>query len=235
MENMPIVDNLQKPITTAEFAYNTIKEWILTGRCVPGQHINQDEFAEKMGISRLPIRSALDKLAVEGLVVIQPRKGAMVTPISVDNLIHIFNTRCYLEPVAALEAIKKATPSDFILLRDLLDRQDHKTEEIDIMLIQNRDFHFAIFSLSQNDTLVGILENLWEQSDRYRRIYFNKPQQRKRIIKDHYEIVDLLCAGKKQEVADRIASHTRESLAILLRDVFNEKIAPQTIKIQSLG
>jgi DNA-binding FadR family transcriptional regulator len=81
---------------------------------------------------------------------------------------------------------------------------------------------------------MGILENLWEQSDRYRRIYFTKPQQRERIIKDHYEIVDLLCNGKRQDVADKISLHTQESLGILLRDVFNEKSDPFTIKIQSL-
>jgi DNA-binding GntR family transcriptional regulator len=228
------LDQIQKPITTTEFTYNTIKEWILTGYCTPGQHINQDEFAEKMGVSRVPIRSALDKLAVEGLVVIQPRKGAMVTPISQDNLIHIFTTRCYLEPIAAMEAVDKSAPAEFLRLRELLDAQDHVSEELELMLSQNKDFHFAIFSLSRNDTLMGILENLWEQSDRYRRIYFTKPQQRERIIKDHYEITDLLCNGKKQDVADKIALHTRESLGILLRDIFNEKLSPPTIKIQSL-
>ena len=235
MENAAfLAETVQKPITTTEFAYNTIKDWILTGRCTPGEHINQDNFAKTMGISRVPIRSALDKLAAEGLVLIQPRKGAMVTPISALNLINVFNMRCYLEPVAALEAMSKSGAEEIAALRDLLDSQDHLSADIEIMLSQNRDFHFAIFALTKNETLIGILENLWEQSDRYRRIYFTKPKYQERIVKDHYKIVELLCSGKKQEAADKITLHTRESLSILLGDIFNTPISPPTVKIQSL-
>ncbi|GHV96578.1 hypothetical protein AGMMS50293_28980 [Spirochaetia bacterium] len=187
-----------------------------------------------MGVSRVPIRSALDKLAAEGLVVMQPRKGVMVTPISVENLTHIFNMRCYLEPIAVLEAIAKSTSTDFVALRETLDCQDHVTDDLELMLTQNRDFHFAIFSLTRNETLIGILKNLWEQSDRYRRIYFTKPKQRDRIIRDHYEVVDLISAGKKQEAADRIVLHTRESLNILLQVIFSEEASPLIVKIQSI-
>ncbi|MCL2380989.1 MAG: GntR family transcriptional regulator [Treponema sp.] len=226
---------IQKPITTTEFAYNTIKDWIITGRCTPGEHINQDDFAKTMGVSRIPIRSALDKLAAEGLVVIQPRKGAIVTQISVDNLTNIFNLRCYLEPIAVLEAMEKSSPEEIRALRGLLDSQDHVSDDIEIRLNQNRNFHFAIFSLTKNDTLIGALYNLWEQSDRYRRIYFAKSKHQERIVKDHFKIVELLCAGKKQGAADKIALHVRESLNILLEDIFGKSASSPFVKIQSLG
>ena len=222
----------QKPITTAEFAYNTIKEWILIGQCSPGQHIKHNELAEKMEISRVPIRSALDKLAAEGLVSIQPHKGAIVTPVSADDLINIFTLRFYLEPIAVLEAMEKSTREELCRLRSLLDSQDHNSVKTEVILRQNQDFHYAIFLLSGNEILIKTLENLWEKSDRYRRFYFAKPRNRDRIVAEHYEIAELLCSGKKQEVADKIAHHTWLSLEILLKEIFNKTISLPFAKIQ---
>ena len=219
------------PITANEYTYNKLKEWILAGNSQPGQKINQDEFAEMTGVSRLPVRNAIERLASEGLVIIQPRRGAIVAPISADDLIQIFNTRCYLEPIAIIEAARNARPSDFLRIKESLSEQDHSIADLETLLKQNKEFHFSIYSLSSNSILLRTLNNLWELSDRYRRIYFNTISERLRVATDHEEIISHLLNNEIQEAADKMVIHTRSSLSDILKNTFGKEIEPMPIRI----
>ncbi len=231
-----MVENTQKPIMASLYAYNNIKSLILTGECLPGERVNQDEIARNLGLSRLPIRQALDKLAADGLVQLIPRRGAIVSPISIENLNHIFSIRSVLEPIAVIDAINNAEPADLEKIKELLDSQIVDEDNLESVLQQNRDFHFAIFALAKNEPLLRILESLWDQSNRYRRIYFANRDFRIRISDDHHKILEDMIAGDKHSAVERIVSHTKESQKILLKAIFDKDVLPpETVEIKAVN
>jgi DNA-binding GntR family transcriptional regulator len=209
------------PVTTSEFAYRQLKEWILVGECKPGEKINQDLYAKRMGISRLPVRTALERLANDNLVVLSPRKGCIVTPISKENLSQIFTLRCVLEPLALREASSKAKPSDFMRIKEFLDETSSVEPTLETSLKLNKDFHFMLYTLSGNDVLIKIIENLWEQSQRYRIVYFTTLRKVPRISTEHYQIIDLLLENKIDEADDLLVKHTQRSLNELIQVLAN--------------
>lgn len=201
------------PVTASEYAYAQMKEWILNGTCKSGEKINQDEYAKKLGLSRLPIRTAIEKLANDNLVLISPRRGCIVTPTSKENLRQIFTLRGVLEPLALKEAANKAKKSDFMRIKEFLEENDDKVLSLDDSLRLNKEFHESIYKLSDNDVLIKIIDSLWEQSQRYRIIYFTgRNNGTLRINKEHFEIIDLLLNSKIEEAADLLVRHTLTSL-----------------------
>ena len=214
-----MVNENYSPVTTSEYAYRQMKEWILDGTCPPGEKLNQDEFARKLGISRLPVRTALERLANDSLVILSPRRGCIVTPISKDNLIQIFTLRCVLEPLALREAAEKAKPSDFMRIKEFLEENEKSNPSLDESLSLNKEFHEMLYQLSNNEVLINTINSLWEQSQRYRIIYFSTTKQIPRISKEHYQIIDLLLAGNVEGAADLLYKHTKTSLDELTKAI----------------
>jgi len=197
--------------TNSELAYEKLKEWILDGTCPPGEKINQDLYAKKLGVSRLPLRSALERLASENLIVTEPRHGSVVSPVSIENLTQIFNLRCILEPLILLEAAENGRKSDFMKVREMLEDGELEVNNLKDSLGLNRNFHFGIYNLAKNNVLSSIVSNLWDQSFRYRIIFYETNVRVQRVSEEHYKIVDLLIDGKKNEAAELLRKHTKTS------------------------
>jgi DNA-binding GntR family transcriptional regulator len=224
---------LPKP-SAAQFAYESLKDWILSGFLVPGEKIDQDEAARKLNLSRMPIRSALDRLASEGLVVKVPHRGVIVSPLSDVSLNHLFDVRAQMEAIAVMITTASATDSAIDKLYNMLNyQQDVGDNTLSTILEQNRSFHRFIVQLSENDVLLKLFDSIWEQCERYRRIYFQVPNSNVRILKEHRRIVDLIAHRKIQNAADYMVEHTRASQKELL-NFMGKQIAPLQYKLISL-
>ncbi len=216
--------------TAAQFAYESMKGWILSGYLMPGERIDQDDAARKMNLSRMPLRSGLDRLAMEGLVVKTPHRGVIVTPVSAADLNSIFNLRAQLEAMAIIELTRIVTDESIAQLYAVLQLQESlQNPRLSDILEQNRSFHRCLAQLSKDDVLIRSLDGLWERCERYRRIYFEGLNANDRIQQEHRRLVDLIAKRDAQSAADCLIEHTRRSQEALLQR-FDETLPPLVYK-----
>ncbi len=175
-----------------ELVFATLRQAILKGELNPGERLMEIQLAEKMGVSRTPIREAIKKLADEGLVTLIPRKGAVVAGISRKMLTDVLQVRMTLEKMAYECAFKNFKEKD----REVLEAAERKFEDAvregDLIKITEADerFHFAIYDAANNDKLSELLQSLKENMYRYRMEYSKDVAARSILIEEHRQIYD---------------------------------------------
>ena len=135
-----------------------VRRLVITGELAPGTRIVEDRLAERLGVSRNPVREALQALAGEGFVELLPRRGAVVAQLSAEEAEDLFDVRGALEPLAARLAARRADPQGVHRLRSVLAlaRQATDDGDLDLLAEYNTDFHSLVVELSGNDYL-GLL------------------------------------------------------------------------------
>lgn len=175
-----------------DVVFNTLRQAILTGELEPGEHLMESELADKLGVSRTPIREAIRKLELEGLVNMTPRKGARVAQITLEDLTDVLEVRRHLEELAVELACKKATEEDLEQLHVLHENIRQAMQDGNLTEIAEADvkLHEAIYRMTGNRRLIQLLHNLREQMYRYRLEYIKDRQTRDNLILEHQEIID---------------------------------------------
>lgn len=135
-----------------------LRRLVVTGELAPGARIVEDRLAARLGVSRNPVREALQALAAEGFVEILPRRGAVVAQITPEQAEDLFDVRTALEPLAARLAARRADGEGAERLREVLARARDATDlgELDLLAAYNTEFHSLVVELSGNDYL-GLL------------------------------------------------------------------------------
>lgn len=170
----------------------SLKKAIIKGELQPGDRLMELQLAEKMGVSRTPIREAIHKLSREGLVTLIPRKGAEVAGMSRKTLNDVLTVRKDLEILAfrlAFESISKEQMED---LSRRMTAFEEAVDEDDILKMVDADeqFHSVIYEAAANNKLRDILNDLKESMYRYRLEYLKDSAYRKRLEKEHRALVD---------------------------------------------
>ena len=145
--------------------YNVLKERILRRQFRPGQRLNLDKLEQQLGVSRTPLKDALNRLAMEGLVEILPRKGTFVTTLKAEELREVFEVRQLLELFAAELAIQRITPAKLQEMHDLVKELealiDNDTySDYQVFMAEDRDLHLLIVELAGNRTLLELYKSL---------------------------------------------------------------------------
>ncbi len=177
--------------TMQEIVYDTIREAIQTGRYAPGQRLVADDLAQELGTSRMPVREALHRLEVVGLVTITPHRGAIVSELSAKEIVEIYHIRAVLEGLATRLAAPHLTPADFERLSAAIEGMAAAaaTEpDLDQMLRQNREYHITIWQAARAPRLQELLENLYDASHRFRNISILLPGRLAQVIQEHRQI-----------------------------------------------
>lgn len=135
-----------------------VRRLVITGELAPGARIVEDRLAERLGVSRNPVREALQALAGEGFVELLPRRGAVVAQITAEEAEDLFDVRGALEPLAARLAARRADDEGVARLREVLTlaRKATDEQELDLLASYNTEFHSLVVELSGNDYL-GLL------------------------------------------------------------------------------
>lgn len=184
-----------------DVVFQTLRQAILRGELEPGERLMEIHLANRLGVSRTPIREAIRKLELEGLVVMIPRRGAIVASITEKDLKDVLEVRRTLEIMAGEMACDRITPELLEQLksageefRRLKDTNDFTSlAEVDVK------FHDIIYAATDNQRLITILNNLREQMYRYRLEYIKDEDKRKILILEHERI---LKAVRERKVAD---------------------------------
>lgn len=196
--------NDYKPLR--EIIFNTLREAIIIGELKPGERLMEIQLAEKMGVSRTPVREAIRKLELEGLVNMIPRKGAHVAELSVKNIMDVLEVRSSLDGLATSLAATRMRDEDLKDLKHVLSQFANYVEKGNLQgsIKKDVEFHDIIYSSSRNDKLIQIVNNLREQVQRFRVIYMKDFSSTKDIVKEHIEIIEAI-ESKDAELAKKVA------------------------------
>lgn len=143
---------------------------ILSGELAPGSKISQDALATRFGTSRIPIREALSRLESDGLVVMEPHRGAWVAKLDLKECLEIYKIRERLEPLVLSEAVAKITDGEIDALEALVVEMT-TTDDPDTFLRLDREFHLASYRAADMRQLGGMVERFWNTTQPYRRAF----------------------------------------------------------------
>lgn len=189
-----------------DIVFRNLRTAILRGDFQPGERLMENQLADKMGVSRTPIREAIRKLELEGLVVMVPRKGAEVANITEKDIRDVLEVRATLEGLAIKLACENMQTDDIRHLTQVNDEfiKAVKAKKADDVIERDIAFHDVIFEASGNEKLIQILNNLREQIYRYRTEYIYHIADHNQLVKEHLQIVEAL-KNKKPELATDLA------------------------------
>lgn len=203
--------------TAQETVLQYLRVALATGQILPGQQLVQEELAESLGVSRVPIRESLRILEGEGLVTYHPNRGYFVTELSTTDLAELYRIRELLEAEALSRAVIEVSDADINDIEQLLEQVEKAVAAGDVEAIThaNRAFHFAIIELSGMNRLSRLIRQLWDASDIYRTVYFRDAKNRDRIKAEHREILSALRARDAQALIHAQNHHRDEAVQAL--------------------
>lgn len=185
---------LNEYLPLRDVVFNALRKAIITGEFSPGERLMEIALANKLGVSRTPVREAIRMLELEGLVIMIPRKGAQVAQITEKSLRDVMEIRITLEELAASLACKRINNEEKNTLKKLHADFITAVEHQDIMDIADKDarFHDGIFNAADNERLVNIINNLREQFYRYRLEYVKDLESHSILIQDHELLLEAI-------------------------------------------
>jgi DNA-binding GntR family transcriptional regulator len=181
-----------------------LRERILSGRLAPGTRIIQDELAEELQTSRLPVREALRILQSRGLVTLRANQGAWVTQMDMRECELSYKVRERLEPLLLAESAPRLTDEDIAELEEIQE-QIEQTTDVEDFLVLDRRLHWATYRHHQADELASIVARLWDTTQHYRRAFTRLTGTRRRWIigAEHRLLIEAL-RGRDFASAERI-------------------------------
>jgi DNA-binding GntR family transcriptional regulator len=194
--------------TATDFVLHTLRKEILGGRHAPGSTLRQEELAERLGVSRMPVREALKRLEAEGLVDVLPSRRVRVAPLSPDEVRDVYDLRAVLEPLAIRLAVPCLRSTH---LRDAEHALGEAAEEGDPTTFgaRNTRFHLALMEPCERPRLLTIVTSLLDVSDRYQRAALHDEVHNDLVRDEH----DRLLAAAREGDADAAAHAAAEHVA----------------------
>ena len=195
-----------------EVVFEYLRDEIMAGKLKPGQRLMENTIAEKLGVSRTPVREAIRKLEKEKFITMIPRKGAYVTRINAKEILDVLEIRRVLEGFAADLASRRMSDSEKRALRKSNEKFEKFMKNLDVqgMIKKDREFHDLIFKATKNERLIGLVRELHEQFHRFRLIYFNETSSYTNIQKWHTLILEAIENGNADEAKKHAEDHVAE-------------------------
>jgi len=199
--------NLDAVLPLRDVVFKTLRQAILTGELKPGERLMEIHLADKLGVSRTPIREAIRQLELEGLVVMVPRRGAQVAHITSKNMSEVLEVRLALDELAVQLACERITDDELVKLNDSCTHFENAVASGDIKAITTADieFHDIILAASRNSRLTQLVNNLAEQMYRYRFEYIKDNTGWDTLISEHRLIAEAI--GKRDVLLAKKSIH----------------------------
>ncbi len=177
-----------------EIAYEVLKKAIITGEIPAGERIVETDYADRLHISRTPLREALRKLERDGLVEYVMRRGVIVHAFTTEDVEQIYTIRNCLEMLTLPDIIEKATPEDIAHLRELLAKMDelNAKNDVDALSPVAREFHTAITAISGKNRILRVIEGQDEYIRRFSAMAIKQEDRRNEANEEHHRLVDLI-------------------------------------------
>lgn len=216
--------NMNEFLPLRDVVFNTLRQAILRGELKPGERLMEIQLANKLGVSRTPIREAIRKLELEGLVLMIPRRGAEVAEITEKSLRDVLEVRGALEELAVDLACDRITNEDIQNLQEAAKEFEAALQGGDVTEYAEADvkFHDIIYHATDNQRLIQLLYNLREQMYRYRVEYLKRKEMHSILLEEHEHIIE--CIEKRDKQAAKLAISTHvENQARTVSDTIRTK------------
>lgn len=189
-----------------------LREAILSGAIAPGERIRQEELAERLGASRLPVREALRMLEAEGLTEHHPRRGARVPRLDMHEVDVIYQMRERLEPLALTESVPHLTADDHRRLGQVQDKIEAGTD-IGEFLALDREFHLLTYSGCRIEQLSSMVVRMWNTTQHYRRAFMRLtgPSRRWVVNAEHRLLLDAIERRDTVDAERCLSGHIRRT------------------------
>ncbi len=209
------------PESLADQAYALIQRDIITMRLKPGAAFNESELIARTGIGRTPVHQAVHRLVLEGMLSVMPRKGVMVKPVSLDDVLAIIDVRLINEGRCVELAARHAQAEDHARMAALLDeaRAAVAAHDVEAMMELDRAFHLAISAAARNPVLAEILRGLHERSLRFWFITLSEPHHLAEVQREHTELYELLRARDEAGARRAVERHIEAFRASLVQHI----------------
>lgn len=226
---MNLATTYRRPPTAQEAVLAEIRRAIVSGELKPGQPIRQEVVAERLGVSRVPVREALKILQGEGQVEYQPHRGYFVTRLDLDDLREVYRIRQLLETEAARLSVPAFTGADVralsVAARDV-DRAGD-IQDCVAMSAANRRFHFMLVEGAGMARLTHLVRILWDATDVYRSFYYTDVSNRYRVRAEHAGIVKAAAAHDLEGVIQLLDDHRQHAID-QIADAISREDGPQS-------
>ena len=208
MDNQFQVD-MDEFLPLRDVVFNTLRKAILTGQLKPGERLMEVHLANRLGVSRTPIREAIRKLELEGLVVMIPRRGAEVARITEKSLKDVLEVRRALDALSVELACDRISEEDIRRLWDACQEFEKAAQGKDASVIAKADvaLHDIIVEATGNQRLMQLVNNLSEQMYRYRFVYIKEENQHDTLVAEHREIYESIAERNKERAARAARIH----------------------------
>ena len=209
-----------------DVVFNTLRQAILKGELKPGERLMEIQLANKLGVSRTPVREAIRKLELEGLVLMIPRKGAEVAEITRQDMEDVLEVRTALEELAVKDACDHITDAQLSELKKASNEfKKALLEGKDLVTCADADMHFhdVILSATNNRRLIQMLNNLSEQMYRYRFEYIKDFSQHDRLVEEHKVIYQAIVKKDKETASNMAKVHIDNQKKAIIRQIRLER------------
>lgn len=207
------------PQSAADLVYARLKEEIVSGHLSGGTALRQDEIAADNGVSKIPVREALRRLEIEGLVEFRPRRGAIVRQLTETDILELLDVRMALECRALELAVPRMVESDIARARDILDEYGASTST-ERWSDLNLRFHRSIYEPCGNHHLLLMIQELEQRMGSFMQLVVNQASGLERPHRDHQQILSACAAGDAVTAATELRRHitvTQKEVAAFFR------------------
>ena len=190
-----------------EYAYQVLRASILSGRFPGGTRLRQEQIADDLKMSRIPVRDAIQRLHGEGLVTVQPNRAVVVTELAPGEVMEIFEIRAVLEGRAVRFATPRVRGEVLIELEDLLRRMDRVTLDIEAWVPRHDAFHAFLDHWSGRPRLVAQIGQLRAAVQPYLRLYVEWRKNQQLHGFEHQAIVAAIASGDARRAEEIVEGH----------------------------
>ena len=173
----------------AEFVYESLRDAISDGRIAGGERVREEEVARNLGVSRTPVREALQRLQQRGLLVVGVGRGLVVARLSQQQVVELYAMREILEGSAARFAARHATPAEIEILYQLQEQLKGAEGDATLHVSLNRQFHQAIYEAAHNRYLMQTLDSLNDSFALLRSSTFRLPHRQRNSDEERHRII----------------------------------------------
>ncbi len=181
-------------LSLGDTAYEELKRRIITLQYPPGSYLNEAQLCKDLVIGRTPVHQAVNRLALEGMINIIPRKGNIVRPVSLEDALAVFEVRLLLEPACVEMAAERASMDEIEAMDRLLEPAERLSARRDIEALMNidKEFHILLAQCARNKVLEQTLMRLHERSLRFWFISLSDQDHVANVVDEHRDIVESL-------------------------------------------
>lgn len=204
-----------------DVVFNTLRKAILTGQLKPGERLMEVHLANSLGVSRTPIREAIRKLELEGLVIMIPRRGAEVARITEKSLKDVLEVRRALDVLSVELACDRITEEDIERLLNACQdfEQAARGKDASVIAKADVDLHDIIVEATGNQRLQQLVNNLSEQMYRYRFVYIKEESQHDTLVVEHREIYESIARRDKERAMAAARIHIDNQEKSIIRQI----------------